>query len=62
MQLTRIHFRILVGSSSIGKIFCHRARDLSSYPAYTKDQLVSWSDGKNNHHGMDAIGSNTIVT
>ena len=36
--------------SSTGKVSCRRARDLGSNPAYTKNQLVSWPDGKSNHH------------
>jgi hypothetical protein len=48
--------------SSTGKVSCRRARDLGSNPAYTKNQLVSWPNGKSNHHGADAIGSNSIVT
>jgi hypothetical protein len=47
--------------SSTGKVFCRRARDLGSNPAYTKNQLVSWSDDKSNYHEADAIGSNTIA-
>ena len=51
-----------VSVSSTHKIFCCQVRDLSSNPAYTKNQLVSWPGGKSNHHGTDVIDSNAIVT
>ena len=34
--------------SSISKISCRRVRDMGSNPAYTKNQLMSWPDGKGN--------------
>ncbi len=52
--------RVLV--STTGTVFCHRAKDLGSNPAYTKNQLVSWLNDKNNYHRTDAIDSNTIAT
>ncbi len=36
--------------NSTGKVSCRRAKDLGSNPTYTKNQLVSWSDGKSNYH------------
>ena len=36
--------------SSIGKVSCHRIRDLDSNLAYIKNQLVPWPDGKINYH------------
>jgi hypothetical protein len=52
-----------VGSVSLtGKVTCRRARDLGSNPTYTKNQLVSWPDGRSNHHGVKKINlTNTIV-
>ena len=47
--------------SLIDKVYCCRVRELGSSPVYTKNQLMFWPDGKNNHHGADAIGSNAIV-
>ena len=41
-------YRVPISSTS--KVSCYRARDLGSNPAYTKNQLVSWPDGKSNHH------------
>ena len=35
--------------------------DLGSNSAYTKNQLVFWSDGKSNHLETSAIGSNSII-
>ena len=43
-------FYLWVPVSSTGKVFCRRAKDLSSNPAYTKNQLVSWLNGKSKHH------------
>ena len=40
----------LVPVSLIGKVSCRRVRVLDSNPAYTKNQFVSWPDGKSNHH------------
>ena len=37
---------VWVPVSSTGKVSCCRARDLGSNPAYIKNQLVSWPDGK----------------
>ena len=37
-------------------------RDLDSNSAYTKNEMVSWPDGKSNHHRVDVIGSNVIIT
>jgi hypothetical protein len=31
--------------SLTGKVYCRRARDLGSSPAYTKNQLIFWPDG-----------------
>jgi hypothetical protein len=47
-----------VSVSSIGKISCYSVRDLDSNSAYTKNQLVSWFDGKNNHHKVDKFYGN----
>ena len=48
--------------SLIGKVTCCQARDLGSNPTYTKNQLVSWPDGRSNHHGVKKINlTNTIV-
>jgi hypothetical protein len=43
-------FRVWVPVSSTGKVSCRQTRDLGSNPAYTKNQLMSWHDGKSNHH------------
>ena len=53
----------LVGSVSLtGKVTCPRTRDLGSNPTYTKNQLVSWPDGRSNHHSVKKINlTNTIV-
>ena len=40
---------------STSKIFCRRVRNLGLNLVYTKNQLISWSDGKSNHHGTDTI-------
>ena len=45
---TSVKLWVLV--SSTGKVFCRRVRDLGSNPAYAKNQLMSWPNGKNNHH------------
>ena len=44
------------------KISCRQVRDLVRIPFTPKNQLVSWPDGYSNHHGADAISSNTIET
>jgi hypothetical protein len=36
--------------SSTGKVSCRRVRELGSNLVYTKNQLMSWPDGKSNHH------------
>ena len=41
--------------SSTDKVFCRRARDLGSNPAYTKNQLMSWLDGKSNQNSILTI-------
>ena len=48
-------------SGSIGKISCCWIRDLNSNLAYTKNQLTSWPDNKNNHHEANVIGSDAIL-
>jgi hypothetical protein len=45
-----VHMFWWVPVSSTGKVSYGRARDLGSNPVYTKNQLVSWLDGKSNHH------------
>ena len=52
-----------MGSVSLtGKVTCPRARDLGSNPTYTKNQLVSWPDNRNNHHDTKKINlTNTLV-
>ena len=53
MMFTTVYrtlFSLWVPVSSTGKVSCRRARDLGSNPACTKNQLVSWPDGKSNHH------------
>ena len=52
-----------MGSVSLtGKVTCPRARDLGSNPTYTKNQLVSWPDGRNNHYSAKKINlTNTIA-
>ena len=45
-----LYIALWVPVSSTGKVSCRRARDLGSNPAYTKNQLVSWPDGKSNYH------------
>ena len=47
--------------SSTGKVSCCRVRDLGSNPAYTKNQLVSWSDGKEQPLWADPIDLNSII-
>jgi hypothetical protein len=48
--------------SLTGKVTYRQARDLGSNPTYTKKQLVSWPDGRSNHHGAKNINlTNTIV-
>ncbi len=42
--------KLWVPVNSTRKVFCCRVRDLGLNPAYTKNQLMSWPDGKSNHH------------
>ena len=51
-----------ISVSSISKIYCRRVKDLNLSPAYNKNLLMSWLDGKSNYHGMDVISSNAIIT
>ena len=53
---------LCVSVNLIGKISCCWVKDLGFESAYTKNKLVSWPDGKSNHHRINAIDSNTILT
>jgi hypothetical protein len=53
-----IYFFLWVPVGSTSKVSCCRVRDLGSNLAYTKNQLVSWPGGKNNHHETDVMNLN----
>ena len=53
---------VILSVSSINKVSCRWVRDVSSNPTYTKNQLMTWLDGKINYHGADAIDSNAVFT